>query len=282
VLWAGWPFFERGWASLKSRNLNMFTLIALGVGVAWAYSVVATVAPGVFPQGFRGPDGAVAVYFEAAAVVTVLVLLGQVLELRARERTGAPSGPCSTWRPRPRGGCGTTERRREVTLDLCRRATGSRSGPASRVPVDGAVLEGASAVDESMVTGEALPVEKAPAPRSSAARSTAAAASSCAPRRSARRRCSRASCRWSPRRSARGADPAPRRPGRRAGSCRRGRRVAALAFVAWWAFGPSPALAYGLIAPSPVLIIACPCALGLATPDVDHGRRRPRRRAWAC
>jgi P-type Cu+ transporter len=147
VLWAGWPFFQRGWASLVSRNLNMFTLIALGTGVAWAYSLVATLAPDLFPPGFRGPGGGVAVYFEAAAVITTLVLLGQVLELRARERTGGALrallglAPETARRVRPDGSD------EEVGLDAVAPGDLLRVRPGDRVPVDGKVVEGASAVD---------------------------------------------------------------------------------------------------------------------------------------
>jgi P-type Cu+ transporter len=266
VLWAGRPFFERGWASLKSRNLNMFTLIALGTGVAWAYSVVATLAPGVFPAGFRGHDGSVAVYFEAAAVITVLVLLGQVLELRARERTSGAIRALLDLAPktarRVRGDGGDEE----VTLDLVQTGDRLRVRPGERVPVDGAVLEGASAVDESMVTGEALPVEKAPGAKviggtlngrggfvmraekvgkeTMLARIVQMVAEAQRSRAPIQRLADQVSGWFVPVVIA----------------------VAALAFAAWWAFGPSPALAYGLIAAVSVLIIACPCALGLATP----------------
>ncbi len=160
ALWAGWPFFERGWASLKTRNLNMFTLIALGVGVAWAYSVVATVAPGLFPPAFRGDHGAVAVYFEAAAVITTLVLLGQVLELRAREQTGGAIralldlAPKTARRVRPDGAD------EDVALDAVQIGDRLRVRPGEKVPVDGEVIEGRSAIDESMLTGESMPVSK--------------------------------------------------------------------------------------------------------------------------
>ena len=161
VLWAGWPFFQRGWASLVRRNLNMFTLIALGTGAAYLYSVVATLAPAAFPAGFRGMGGTVAVYFEAAAVITVLVLLGQVLELRAREQTGGAIRALLDLAPK------TARRLREggddEEIPLAEVQVGDRLRvrPGDGVPVDGTVLEGRSAVDESMVTGEAMPVEQA-------------------------------------------------------------------------------------------------------------------------
>ncbi|HUF82155.1 MAG TPA: HAD-IC family P-type ATPase, partial [Burkholderiales bacterium] len=160
VLWAGWPFFERGWKSIVNRSLNMFTLIAIGVGAAYAYSVVATVAPGLFPDAFRDPSGAVGVYFEVSAVIIVLVLLGQVLELRARERTGGALralldlAPQAAWRLTADGG------EEEVPLDRVQPGDRLRVRPGAKVPVDGEVLEGASAVDESMVTGESMPVKK--------------------------------------------------------------------------------------------------------------------------
>jgi Cu+-exporting ATPase len=266
VLWAGWPFFERGWASLKSRNLNMFTLIALGTGVAWAYSVVATLAPGIFPAGFRAMDGSVAVYFEAAAVITVLVLLGQVLELRAREQTGGAIKALLDLAPKTARRLREDGSDEEVTLDLVLEGDRLRVRPGDRVPVDGVVLEGASAVDESMVTGEALPVEKQPGAK--------VIGGTLNGRGSFVMRAEKV-----------GKETMLARIVQMVAEAQRSRApiqrladqvagwfvpivvvIAALAFVAWWAFGPSPALAYGLIAAVSVLIIACPCALGLATP----------------
>src|SRR5215475_2709528 len=160
VLWGGWPFFVRGWQSLKTRNLNMFTLIAIGIGVAWLYSVVAVVLPGAFPPAFRAPDGSVGVYFEAAAVITVLVLLGQVLELRARDQTSGAIralldlAPKTARRMRDDGGD------EEVTIDAIVVGDRLRVRPGEKVPVDGVVIEGRSAVDEAMVTGESMPVTK--------------------------------------------------------------------------------------------------------------------------
>jgi Cu+-exporting ATPase len=159
-LWAGWPFFVRGWQSVVTRNLNMFTLIAMGTGVAWVYSVVATVAPWIFPAAFRGEDGAVAVYFEAAAVITVLVLLGQVLELRAREQTSGAIRALLDLAPktarRLRGDGGDEE----VSLDIIGVGDRLRVHPGEKVPVDGTLIEGRSSLDESMVTGESMPVTK--------------------------------------------------------------------------------------------------------------------------
>ena len=160
ALWAGWPFFERGWASLKSRNLNMFTLIAMGVGVAWAYSVVATVAPSLFPAAFRGDHGAVAVYFEAAAVITTLVLLGQVLELRAREQTGGAIRALLDLTPKTARLVRADGADEEVALDAVNIGDMLRVRPGEKVPVDGEIVEGRSAVDESMLTGESMPVGK--------------------------------------------------------------------------------------------------------------------------
>ena len=160
VLWAGWPFFVRGWQSLVTRNLNMFTLIAMGTGVAWLYSVVATLAPGIFPPAFRGHDGAVAVYFEAAAVITVLVLLGQVLELRAREQTSGAIRALLDLAPKTARRIGADGTDEEVALDAIAVGDRLRVRPGEKVPVDGEVVEGRSSLDESMVTGESMPVTK--------------------------------------------------------------------------------------------------------------------------
>ena len=160
VLWAGFPFFQRGWASVVNRSLNMFSLIALGTGTAYIYSLFATLAPGLFPEGFRDMGGSVPVYFEAAAVITVLVLLGQVLELRAREQTGGAIRALLNLTPKTarRLKDGTTDE--EVALDLVQLGDKLRIRPGDSIPVDGEVLEGKSAVDESMVTGESLPIAK--------------------------------------------------------------------------------------------------------------------------
>ncbi|HZX85382.1 MAG TPA: YHS domain-containing protein, partial [Reyranella sp.] len=160
VLWAGWPFFERGWQSLVTRNLNMFTLIALGTGVAYAYSVVAVLAPGIFPPAFRAADGTVAVYFEAAAVITVLVLLGQVLELRAREQTSGAIKALLDLAPKTARRLNADDSEDEVPLDAVVAGDRLRVRPGEKVPVDGKVMEGRSALDESLVTGESMPVTK--------------------------------------------------------------------------------------------------------------------------
>ena len=266
VLWAGWPFFERGWASVKSRNLNMFTLIALGTGVAWIYSVVGTIAPGLFPAGLRGPDGAVAVYFEAAAVITVLVLLGQVLELRAREQTSGAIKALLNLAPKIARRVSADGSDEEVPLDQVLANDRLRVRPGERVPVDGEVIEGASAVDESMVTGEALPVEKQPGAKviggtlngrggfvmraekvgkeTMLARIVQMVAEAQRSRAPIQRLADQVSGWFVPAVVV----------------------IAALAFAAWWLWGPAPSFTYGLIAAVSVLIIACPCALGPAPP----------------
>jgi cation transport ATPase len=160
VLWAGWPFFERGWASIKSRNLNMFTLIAMGTGVSWIYSIVGTLLPDAFPTAMRGADGAVPVYFEAAAVITVLVLLGQVLELKAREETTGAIRALLDLSPKTARRIKADGSDEDVSLELVMVGDQLRVRPGERVPVDGAILEGRSAIDESMVTGESMPVSK--------------------------------------------------------------------------------------------------------------------------
>jgi Cu+-exporting ATPase len=266
VLWAGAPFFVRGWRSVATRNLNMFTLIALGTGVAWGYSGIATLAPQLFPPAFRGHDGAVAVYFEAAAVITVLVLLGQVLELRAREQTSGAIrallglAPKTARRLKPDGSD------EEVALDAVAAGDRLRVRPGEKVPVDGVVLEGRSLLDESLVTGESMPVAKAAGAKVIAGtlnqtggfvmraekvgrdtmlagivQMVAAAQRSRAP---IQRLADRVAGWFVPAVIA----------------------VALAAFAAWATFGPQPRLAFGLVAAVAVLIIACPCALGLATP----------------
>jgi Cu+-exporting ATPase len=160
VLWAGWPFFERGWSSLVTRHLNMFTLIALGTGAAYLYSLLATLTPGIFPASFRGEGGQVAVYFEAAAVIVTLVLLGQVMELRARSQTGAAIRALLELAPKTARRLSEDGSEEVVPLDQIHPGDRLRVRPGEKLPVDGVVLEGASSVDESMVTGEPIPVEK--------------------------------------------------------------------------------------------------------------------------
>jgi Cu+-exporting ATPase len=266
VLWAGWPFFVRGARSIVSRNLNMFTLIALGTGVAWAYSVVATVVPGVFPAAFRGMGGAVAIYFEAAAAITALVLLGQVLELRARERTGGAIralldlAPKTARRVRPDGSD------EDVALERVALGDRLRVRPGDKVPIDGEILEGHSAIDESMVTGESMPISKTIGDRVVGGTMNQSGA-------------------FVMRADRVGRDTMLAQIVEMVAKAQRSRApiqrladqvsgwfaplvvaVAVLAFAAWATFGPEPRFAYGLVAAVSVLIIACPCALGLATP----------------
>ena len=266
VLWAGWPFFVRGWQSVQTRNLNMFTLIAVGTGVAWLYSIVATLAPGLFPASLRGPDGSVAIYFEAAAVITVLVLLGQVLELRARERTSGAIRALLDLAPKTARRIGQDGAEQEVALDQIAIGDHLRIRPGEKVPVDGVVVEGRSSLDESMVTGESMPVTKEAGGRviggtinqtgalvmraqkvgseTVLARIVQMVAEAQRSRAPIQRLADQVSAWFVPAVIA----------------------VAVLAFVAWSIWGPEPRLSFGLIAAVSVLIIACPCALGLATP----------------
>jgi Cu+-exporting ATPase len=266
VLWAGWPFFQRGWASVRSGNLNMFTLIAMGTGVAWAYSIVATLFPGLFPAAFRTMDGAVPVYFEAAAVITVLVLLGQVLELKAREQTGGAVRALLDLAPKRAKRIRADGSDEEVALDEVAAGDRLRVRPGESVPVDGAVIEGRSSVDESMITGESMPVTKDVGAKviggtmnqsgsfvmradkvgrdTMLARIVQMVAEAQRSRAPIQRLADRVSGWFVPLVIA----------------------VAALAFLAWAIWGPEPRFAFALIAAVSVLIIACPCALGLATP----------------
>jgi Cu+-exporting ATPase len=265
VLWAGAPFFARGWRSLVTRHLNMFTLIAMGTGVAWLYSVVGTLAPQLFPPAFRDMHGVVAVYFEAAAVITVLVLLGQVLELRARERTSGAIKALLGLAPK-------TARRitdhgdEDVAMDAIVVGDRLRVRPGEKIPVDGIVTEGRSAVDESMVTGESMPVSKAEGAR--VIGGTVNQSGGLVLRADKVGRDTML---------ARIVDMVARAQRSRAPIQRLADRVAGwfvpaviaaavVAFAAWMTFGPEPRFTFGLVAAVTVLIIACPCALGLATP----------------
>jgi P-type Cu+ transporter len=266
VLWAGWPFFVRGAQSLVTRNLNMFTLIAMGTGVAFLYSVVATLMPGLFPPAFRSHDGAVAVYFEAAAVITVLVLVGQVLELRAREQTSGAIRALLDLAPKVARRVKEDGADEEISLEQVAVGDRLRVRPGEKVPVDGALIEGRSSLDESMVTGESMPATKEVGAKviggtlnqsggfvmraekvgrdtmlSQIVQMVAQAQRSRAP---IQRLADQVSGWFVPLVIA----------------------VAALAFVSWATFGPEPRFTYGLVAAVTVLIIACPCALGLATP----------------
>jgi Cu+-exporting ATPase len=266
VLWAGWPFFVRGWQSVVRRSLNMFTLIALGTGAAYLYSVVAALAPGLFPEGFRGMGGAVSVYFEPAAVITVLVLLGQVLELQARERTGGAIRALLDLAPKLARRVGDDGSDEEIPLEHVHSGDRLRVRPGDKVPVDGTVEEGRSTVDESMITGEPIAVEKAPGDKVIGGTINGTGGFVLRAERV-------------------GSETVLARIVEMVGQAQRSRApiqrladrvsgwfvplvvvIAVLAFAAWAAWGPSPALAYGLVAAVSVLIIACPCALGLATP----------------
>jgi Cu+-exporting ATPase len=269
VLWAGWPFFERGWVSVRTRNLNMFTLIAMGTGVAWLYSVIATVAPGIFPKAFQSQGmgaSAVAVYFEAAAVITVLVLLGQVLELRAREQTSGAIkalldlAPTTARRLHPDG----TEE--EIGLEEVQIGDKLRVRPGEKVPVDGEVLEGRSSLDESLVTGESMPVSKtAGATVISGTINSTGALVIRADRIGRDTVLSRIVALVAEAQRSRA--PIQRMADRVAGIfVPVVIAVAVIAFAVWAAIGPDPRFAHGLIVAVAVLIIACPCALGLATP----------------
>ncbi|HEY0439626.1 MAG TPA: heavy metal translocating P-type ATPase, partial [Xanthobacteraceae bacterium] len=266
VLWAGWPFFERGWKSLVSRNLNMFTLIALGTGVAWLYSVVATLAPGLFPPTLRGHDGAVPVYFEAAAVITVLVLLGQVLELRARDSTGGAIRALLDLAPKTATILRNDGSEEEVRLDTVVPGDRLRVRPGEKIPVDGTVLEGRSAVDESMVTGESMPVTKEPGAKVIGGTVNQSGALIIRAEKVGRDTML-AHIVQLVAEAQRSRAPIQRLADQVSGWFVPAVLLAAvLAFAAWATFGPEPRLSYGLLAAVSVLIIACPCALGLATP----------------
>jgi Cu+-exporting ATPase len=266
VLWAGLPFFERGWRSLVTQKLNMFTLIAMGTGVAWGYSMIATFLPGIFPESLRGHDGSVPVYFEAAAVITVLVLLGQVLELRARDQTSGAIKALLGLAPKTARRIGANDSEEEIALDLVQAGDILRVRPGEKVPVDGEIMDGRSSVDESMITGEAMPVSKAAGANVTGgtlnqtgaltikavkvgretmlARIVQMVAEAQRSRAPIQRLADQVSGWFVPLVIA----------------------VAAVAFAAWMLMGPEPRFSFALLAAVSVLIIACPCALGLATP----------------
>ena len=266
VLWCGWPFLVRGWQSVVTRNLNMFTLIAMGTGVAWLYSVVAIAMPELFPAAFRGPDGAVAVYFEAAAVITVLVLLGQVLELRAREQTSGAIRALLDLAPRTARRVSADGAEEEVPLDAITVGDRLRVRPGEKVPVDGEVEQGRSSVDEAMVTGESMPVTKDTGSKVIAGTlNTTGSFIMRAEKVGRDTMLSRIVAMVAAAQRSRA--PIARLADRVSGWFVPAVIVIALAaFAAWAAFGPEPRFAYGLVAAVTVLIIACPCALGLATP----------------
>ncbi len=266
VLWGGAPFFQRGWASIVNRSLNMFTLIALGTCVAYGYSLIATLFPGIFPEAFRGPDGGVAVYFEAAAVIITLVLLGQVLELSARSQTGAAIKALLGLAPKTARRLGDDGLEEDVPLELVQPGDRLRIRPGEKVPVDGEVIEGSSSVDESMVTGESIPVEKSAGDKVIGATVNGTGALVMrAERVGAETLLSRIVQMVAEAQRSRA--PIQKLADQVAGYFVPAVVIAAiLTFIVWALFGPAPALAYALINAVAVLIIACPCALGLATP----------------
>jgi len=266
VLWAGWPFFVRGWQSIRTGNLNMFTLIAIGTGVAYLYSLVATIAPQLFPATFRGHNGTVSVYFEAAAVITVLVLVGQVLELRAREATSGAIKALLRLAPKTAHRLGDDGNEHEVEIDTLGVGDHLRVRPGEKVPVDGAIIEGRSSLDESLVTGESMPVTKEIGAKVIAGTLNQSGG-------------------FVMRAEKVGRETLLSQIVQMVADAQRSRApiqrladqvsgwfvptvigVAITAFIAWTRFGPEPQIAFALVAAVSVLIIACPCALGLATP----------------
>jgi len=266
VLWGGWPFFRRFWSSLLNRSPNMFTLIGLGTGAAYLDSLAATFFPEIFPASFRGMDGAVPIYFEAAAVITTLVLLGQVLELRARQRTSGAIRALLNLAPRQAHLVAADGAEKEVALDQVKRGDRLRVRPGDRVPVDGVIREGASAVDESMVTGEPMPVEKVAGDNvTGGTLNTSGSFIMEAVRVGNETMLAQIVKLVSEAQRSRA--PLQRLADKVSGYFVPGVVAAAvLAFFGWAVFGPEPRLAHGLVAAVAVLIIACPCALGLATP----------------
>jgi len=266
VLWGGWPFFERAWQSVVNRSLNMFTLIGLGTGVAWVYSAIAATAPGIFPDSFRGEGGTVGVYFEAAAAIVTLVLVGQVLELRARSQTGAAIRALLGLAPKTARRVDEKGNEKDVPLDQVRPGDRLRIRPGEKVPVDGTVIDGTSSIDESMVTGEPIPVEKKPGDRVIGATVNRNGSLVMEAERV-------------------GSDTLLAQIVQMVAAAQRSRApiqrladvvagwfvpavVAAsvLTFVVWAIVGPQPRFAHAILNAVAVLIIACPCALGLATP----------------
>ena len=266
VLWAGWPFFVRGWQSLLTRNLNMFTLIAIGTGVAYVYSVFGTVAPQIFPQNFRGHDGAVAVYFESAAVITVLVLLGQVLELRARDATSGAIKALLQLAPKTARRVDSDGSEHEVEIDTLHAGDKLRVRPGEKVPVDGVILEGRSSLDESLVTGESMPVTKEVDAKVIAGTLNQSGSFIMRADKVGRETLLSQIVQMVAD-AQRSRAPIQRLADRVAGWFVPTVIVVAITACGAWAwFGPEPRLAFGLVAAVSVLIIACPCALGLATP----------------
>ena len=277
VLWAGFPFFERGWASLVNRSLNMFTLIALGTGTAYIYSVVAVLFPAIFPESFRDMNGAIPLYFEAAATITALVLLGQVLELRARSHTSSAIRALLKLSPKIARlvRAGSTEI--DVPIEHIAPGDSLRVRPGEKIPVDGSVTDGSSSVDESLMTGEPIPVEKITGSRVIGGTVNGTG--------SFLMRADRV-----------GSETLLAQIVRMVSEAQRSRApvqkladlvasyfvpavvlIAIATFAIWAIVGPAPKMAHALLNAVAVLIIACPCALGLATPHGHHGRHRPRR-----
>jgi Cu+-exporting ATPase len=266
VLWGGWPFFQRGWASIINRSLNMFTLIAIGVGTAYVYSIIATLFPHLFPQSFRGHNGEVGVYFDAAAVITTLVLLGQVLELRARSKTSRAIKALLGLAPKTARLIRDDGTEADVPLEQVKPGNRLRVRPGEKIPVDGIVLEGTTSVDESMITGEPIPVEKTKGSKVTGGTVNGTGS-------------------FIMRAERVGSDTLLAQIVRMVAEAQRSRApiqkladvvasyfvpavvlVAVLTFIIWALVGPEPAMAYALVNAVAVLIIACPCALGLATP----------------
>jgi P-type Cu+ transporter len=266
VLWGGWPFFQRGWASIINRSLNMFTLIAIGVGTAYVYSIIATLFPHLFPQSFRGHNGEVGVYFDAAAVITTLVLLGQVLELRARSKTSRAIKALLGLAPKTARLIRDDGTEADVPLEQVKPGNRLRVRPGEKIPVDGIVLEGTTSVDESMITGEPIPVEKTKGSKVTGGTVNGTGS-------------------FIMRAERVGSDTLLAQIVRMVAEAQRSRApiqkladvvagyfvpavvlVAVLTFIIWALAGPEPAMAYALVNAVAVLIIACPCALGLATP----------------
>ncbi len=266
ILWAGWPFFVRGVKSVVNRSLNMFTLIGMGVGAAYLFSVAAVLAPSIFPAGFRDAEGHVGVYFEAGAVIVVLVLLGQVMELRARERTGSAIRALLDLAAKTARVIRKDGREEEIPLEEVKVGDRIRVRPGDKVPVDGVVMEGRSSVDESMISGEPVPVEKVQGEKVTGATINGTGSLIIEAERV-------------------GADTMLSQIVKMVANAQRSRApiqklansvagmfvpaviaIAVVAFVVWAIWGPAPALAYALVSAVAVLIIACPCALGLATP----------------
>ena len=266
ILWAGWPFFVRGVKSVINRSLNMFTLIGMGVGAAYIFSFVAVLAPGIFPDGFRDAEGHVGVYFEAAAVIVVLVLLGQVMELGARERTGSAIRALLDLAPKTARVIRKNGQEEEIPLEDVVVGDRLRVRPGDKVPVDGVVVEGRSSIDESMISGESIPVEKVAGDNVTGATINGTGSLVIEARRV-------------------GADTMLSQIVEMVANAQRSRApiqkladsvagafvpvviaIAVLSFIAWAVWGPAPALSYALVSAVAVLIIACPCALGLATP----------------